>query len=105
LYLNGDKGVFEVTPREGINEASFLIRVKNPAMLDYEQVKSITPCKYCLKRTETNVIFSAMNFTLVAKETVPNNAKYSSVPVTVYIRDMNDNFPEFTEPLYEVKNN
>lgn len=43
-----------------------------------------------------------MNFTLVAKETVPNNAKYSSVPVTVYIRDMNDNFPEFTEPFYEV---
>ncbi|XP_059472366.1 cadherin-23 [Neocloeon triangulifer] len=83
LFLNGDKGVFEVTPREGINEASFLIRVKNPAMLDYEQVKS-------------------MNFTIVAKETVPNNPKYSSVPVTVFIRDVNDNFPEFTEPFYEV---
>lgn len=43
-----------------------------------------------------------MNFSIVAKETVPNNPKYSSVPVTVYIRDMNDNFPEFTEPAYEV---
>ncbi|XP_065338722.1 cadherin-23 isoform X2 [Cloeon dipterum] len=83
LFLNGDKGVFEVTPREGVNEASFLIRVKNPAMLDYEQVKT-------------------MNFTLVAKETVPNNPKYSSVPVTVFIRDVNDNFPEFTESIYEV---
>jgi hypothetical protein len=44
-----------------------------------------------------------MNFTLIAKETVPFKAKYSLAPVTVYIRDMNDNFPDFTEPIYEVK--
>jgi hypothetical protein len=44
-----------------------------------------------------------MNFTLIAKETVPHKAKYSLVPVTVYIRDMNDNFPEFTQLSYEVK--
>jgi hypothetical protein len=44
-----------------------------------------------------------MNFTLIAKETVPLKAKYSLAPVTVYIRDMNDNFPDFTQPIYEVK--
>lgn len=43
-----------------------------------------------------------MNFTLVAKEMVQDNPKLSRVPVIVYIRDMNDNFPEFSKPLYEV---
>ena len=45
-----------------------------------------------------------MNFTLIAKETVPHKPKYSLVPATVYIRDMNDNFPEFTQPFYEASN-
>lgn len=44
-----------------------------------------------------------MNFTLVAKETVPNNAKYSAVPLTVHIRDVNDNVPEFDKNVYEVR--
>jgi len=47
--------------------------------------------------------FLVMNFTLIAKETVPHKAKYSLAPVTVYIRDMNDNFPDFTQPFYEVR--
>lgn len=37
MYIEGDGGVFEVTPSQGINDASFLIRVKNPAKLDFEQ--------------------------------------------------------------------
>ncbi|XP_073991281.1 cadherin 88C isoform X3 [Rhodnius prolixus] len=82
MYLEEDNGIFEVTPHRGINDASFLIRVKDPTKLDYEKI---------------NVI----NFTLIARETVPKNAKSSSVPVTVFIRDMNDNFPEFSKPLYE----
>ncbi|XP_077287524.1 cadherin 88C [Arctopsyche grandis] len=83
LYLEGDKDVFEVTPSRGVNEASFLIRVNNPSFLDYEQV-------------------TVMNFTLIAKETVLTKPKMSVVPITVYIRDGNDNFPEFTEPMYDV---
>ena len=46
--------------------------------------------------------FSVMNFTLIAKETVPNNAKYSTATLTVFIRDVNDNFPEFSRKIYEV---
>lgn len=38
----------------------------------------------------------------MAKESVQVNPKMSQVPVTVYIRDMNDNFPEFSKPIYEV---
>ncbi|KAJ4438181.1 hypothetical protein ANN_14120, partial [Periplaneta americana] len=83
MFIEGDRGIFYVTPPKGINEASFLIRVKDPTRLDFERVKM-------------------MNFTLIAKETVPHKAKYSLVPVTVYVRDMNDNFPEFTQPYYEV---
>ena len=49
------------------------------------------------------LFFLVMNFTLIAKETVPHKAKYSLAPVTVYIRDVNDNFPDFTQPFYEVR--
>ncbi|CAG9785729.1 unnamed protein product [Diatraea saccharalis] len=83
LYLEGDHGVFDVTPFKGINEASFLIRVNDPSFLDYESV-------------------TVMNFSLVAKETVAKNPKMSVVPIMVHIKDENDNFPEFTESLYMV---
>ncbi|GFG38793.1 hypothetical protein Cfor_02805 [Coptotermes formosanus] len=83
MFIEGDRGTFEVTPPKGINEASFLIRVKDPSRLDFEKI-------------------TMMNFTLIAKETVPHKAKYSLAPVTVYIRDVNDNFPDFTQPFYEV---
>ncbi|XP_068632323.1 cadherin-23 [Battus philenor] len=83
LYLQGDNGVFEVTPYKGINEASFLIRVNDPRALDYEKI-------------------TMMNFSLIAKEVVTKDPKMSVVPVTVYIKDENDNFPEFTESLYTV---
>lgn len=80
--IEGDGGIFEVTPSRGINEAPFLIRVKNSAELDFERR-------------------SIINFTLIAKEIVAN-PKFSVVPVTVYIKDQNDNYPEFTKIIYEV---
>ncbi|XP_046672662.1 cadherin-23 isoform X2 [Homalodisca vitripennis] len=83
MLIEDDEGIFEVTPRQGINEASFLIRVKDSSRIDFEKM-------------------SVINFTLVAKETVEESPKSSRVPVTVFIRDMNDNFPEFTKPIYEV---
>ncbi|OXU32081.1 hypothetical protein TSAR_007838 [Trichomalopsis sarcophagae] len=83
LVIEGDQGIFEVSPTQGINEAPFLIRVKNPSKLDFEQI-------------------TVVNFTLAAKEIVPNSPKQSVVPVSVYIKDQNDNYPEFTESTYEV---
>ncbi|KAJ8674820.1 hypothetical protein QAD02_010606 [Eretmocerus hayati] len=83
LTIEGDRGMFEVSPSRGINEAPFLIKVRDPRKLDYEQAKVV-------------------NFTLMARETVQNNPKQSVVPVTVHIRDQNDNYPEFTEATYEV---
>lgn len=83
MFIDGDGGVFDITPSRGINEAPFLIRVKNPKKLDYEQT-------------------SIINFTLIAKEIVPHNPKFSVVPVSVIIKDQNDNYPEFTNNVYEV---
>ncbi|KMQ96646.1 Cadherin-23, partial [Lasius niger] len=83
IFIQGDGGIFDVTPFRGINEAPFLIRVKNSSKLDFEKI-------------------SVVNFTLVAKEISPISPKYSAVPVTVFIKDQNDNYPEFTENVYEV---
>ncbi|KAK0092521.1 hypothetical protein PV326_001229 [Microctonus aethiopoides] len=83
MFIDGDDGLFDVTPSRGINEAPFLIRVKNSIELDFEQRTTI-------------------NFTLIVKEIVPFQPKFSVVPVTVYIKDQNDNYPEFTKTVYEV---
>ncbi|XP_071565121.1 cadherin-23 [Temnothorax nylanderi] len=83
IFIEGDGGIFDVTPYRGINEAPFLIRVKDSSKLDFEKI-------------------SVVNFTLVAKEITPVSPKYSAVPVTVFIKDQNDNYPEFTKSIYDV---
>lgn len=60
-----------------------MIRVKNSSLLDYERLKNI-------------------NFTVVAKEVVKKDPKFSEVPVVARILDRNDNYPEFTKNVYEV---
>lgn len=82
LYIDPPNDMFEVTPSTVVNDANFLIRVKNNGMIDFEKIHFY-------------------NFSIVAREVVPNG-KYSSVPVYVHIRDTNDNYPEFTKQLYEV---
>lgn len=82
LYLEPDDGVFEIQPRRAINEATFLVRLRRNSVLDYETVQRL-------------------NYTIVAREIVTEAAKWSVVPITVYVRDSNDNFPEFERPLYE----
>lgn len=39
MIIEGAEDVFDVTPHRGINEASFLIRVKDPTKIDFENVK------------------------------------------------------------------
>ncbi|XP_029849055.2 cadherin-23 [Ixodes scapularis] len=81
LRLEEDNGVFEVTPSIGVNEVSFMIRVKNPDHLDYERVKLV-------------------KFKIVAQEMVASQPKTSTADVTVHIKDANDNFPVFREDSY-----
>lgn len=51
LFFEPDDHIFEVTPKRAINEASFLIRVRDNRKLDYELIQQ-------------------MNYTLVAREVV-----------------------------------
>lgn len=37
MFIDGDGGIFDVTPSRGINETPFLIRVKDSTKLDYER--------------------------------------------------------------------
>ncbi|KAJ3665071.1 hypothetical protein Zmor_000585 [Zophobas morio] len=83
LYVKGASDTFEITPTKVINEATFMIRVRNSSLLDFERIKAI-------------------NFTVVAKEVVKYNPKFTEVPVIVRISDRNDNYPEFTKNVYEV---
>lgn len=41
IFVEGDGGMFDVTPFRGINEAPFLIRVKDSSKLDFEQISGI----------------------------------------------------------------
>ncbi len=41
MYIEEDDGVCDITPHKSINEASFLIRVKDASKLDYKHVKGM----------------------------------------------------------------
>lgn len=82
LYLEPPNDVFEISPRRSVNEATFIVRVRNPKILDYEKIK-------------------VLNFTIVAKE-ITTEGKYSKVPLIVYIKDRNDNIPQFSKASYNV---
>lgn len=58
--------------------------------------------KYSNSKDRDNFVVLAVNFTLIAKEVVTLAPKLSKVPVVVFIKDQNDNYPEFTEEKYEV---
>ncbi|XP_023245986.1 cadherin-23 [Copidosoma floridanum] len=83
LTIEGDDGIFEVSPSQGRNDIPFQIKVKNSSKLDFE-------------------IRQEVIFTLVARETVADEPKQSSVPVRVHVRDQNDNYPEFEYTIYNV---
>jgi cadherin 23 len=82
LFLEDDDNMFEVTPSMGINDATFMIRVKDQNRIDFEQNKVI-------------------NFTIVAKE-VSKKGVETRASVTIYVRDQNDNPPQFLAKKYEV---
>ncbi|XP_036323215.1 cadherin-23 [Rhagoletis pomonella] len=80
LFLDPPNDVFEIVPAVAVNEVNFMVRVKNAKSIDYEEMKEI-------------------NFTLFARE-IDEPDRWSSAHLQVYIRDQNDNFPEFTQSIY-----
>lgn len=81
LYVEPYSGAFEVSPNRAVNEATFILRVSNSSLLDYEKNK-------------------ILNLKIHARE-ITEEGKHDVADVTVYIRDQNDNFPEFEKQLYE----
>uniref|UniRef100_A0A1B0B4Y0 Cadherin domain-containing protein n=1 Tax=Glossina palpalis gambiensis TaxID=67801 RepID=A0A1B0B4Y0_9MUSC len=82
LFLDPQNDLFEIVPAVAVNEANFMLRVKNSKALDFEIMKEI-------------------NFTLFARE-MDEPTRYSSAHVQITIRDQNDNFPEFSHAIYSV---
>ena len=79
----GLEDVFYVTPVGAVNEASVMLRVKDSSRLDYEKVKQI---RLKIIATEKTGPYSS--------------GRSSSAQVTINIKDVNDNIPQFDRDLY-----
>lgn len=82
LFLEPANGYLEVSPAVALNEATFILKVKDTNVFDYEQLKEI-------------------NYTLYARE-IDEPKHFSVSQIQIYIRDQNDNFPEFNQTVYNV---
>ncbi|KAH8330723.1 hypothetical protein KR067_006821 [Drosophila pandora] len=80
LFLDPPNDLFEIVPELAVNEANFMLRVKNSKSLDFEQ-------------------FTEVNFTIFARE-IDEPSRWSSAHIQIFIRDQNDNFPEFSQSIY-----
>lgn len=84
MTLLNNNGTFEISPNVAERSASFLIRVRDNVLLDYEERQSV-------------------QFQILAQELGPATNLSAVVNVTVYINDVNDNPPVFTQPVYTVE--
>ncbi|KAL2717454.1 trichohyalin-like [Vespula squamosa] len=83
LKLENNNGTFEINPTVAERTADFIITVRDNTFIDYETYKSLI-------------------FKIIAQEIGPATNLSTSVPVTIYLRDINDNPPVFEQDSYEV---
>ncbi|XP_073977349.1 cadherin 86C isoform X3 [Rhodnius prolixus] len=82
LTLEKNNGTFEISPTVGERQTSFIIRVRDSTLLDYETYKQV-------------------NFKIWAKELNPDEKSLAaSADVIVYLTDENDNPPVFQQRNY-----
>ncbi|OAD57364.1 Cadherin-86C [Eufriesea mexicana] len=83
LKLENNNNTFEVNPTVAERTADFIITVRDNTLIDYE-------------------LYKVLSFKIVAQEVGPATNLSTSVPVTIFLRDINDNPPIFDEESYEV---
>ncbi|XP_076544712.1 uncharacterized protein LOC143305366 [Osmia lignaria lignaria] len=83
LKLENNNSTFEIIPTVAERSADFLITVRDNTLIDYE-------------------LYKVLSFKIVAQEVGPATNLSTSVPVTIFLRDINDNPPIFEEQSYEV---
>ncbi|KAH0567452.1 cadherin-86C [Cotesia glomerata] len=83
LKLENNNGTFEISPAVAERSANFILTVRDNSLIDYETYKSL-------------------RFQITAQEVGPATNLSTTVPVTIFLRDINDNPPEFQEESYEV---
>ncbi|XP_061389861.1 cadherin-86C [Musca vetustissima] len=84
LTLLNNNGTFEISPNVAERSASFLIRVRDNILLDYEERQTV-------------------EFQILAQELGPATNLSATVNVTIYLNDVNDNPPVFSHPMYTVE--
>ncbi|XP_033229645.1 titin [Belonocnema kinseyi] len=84
LKLAGNNGTFEVSPAVGERSVNFIITVRDNSLIDYE-------------------LHQSLHFKITAQEVGPSTNLSATVPVTIFLRDVNDNSPKFDIEFYEVE--
>nr|XP_012151364.1 PREDICTED: uncharacterized protein LOC105663916 [Megachile rotundata] len=83
LKLENNNSTFEINPTVAERTADFVISVRDNSLIDYE-------------------LYKVLSFKIVAQEVGPATNLSTSVPITIFIRDINDNPPIFEEESYEI---
>lgn len=109
LSLEPNDDIFDITPKHVINEANFIIRVRNHTKIDYETVKQFDYKMIATELTKekrSRYVLSERN----SDEYSPSQTYIwlfwlgdllSYVTLKIFIRDVNDNAPIFDEKQYD----
>ncbi|XP_069980295.1 uncharacterized protein [Penaeus vannamei] len=84
LEIKGDEGIFAVEPNVVRDSTAFIIKVKNPQLLDYETMSKI-------------------EFKLLARQVSGSAQGTGTTSIRINILDVNDNMPVFTRQLYQAE--
>lgn len=104
LRLEGQHAyLFEVWPREATNEANILIKLANQPVSSTSRSEEVTETSWL--DYEKNKQFQ---FDIIAREKFSSPSTQglrmeSSASMTVYVKDTNDNYPQFESDLYKVE--